>query len=353
MANRYLTPLGVAVIVATIALLIPVHAAAQGGSGSRDDRTASRTPWGDPDLQGVWTTDWERSVPFERPDEFGERAELTAEEIATRAEAETTSLADNKETRPQRTGSTEAGPEHWYEFGKEVSSRTSLVVEPPDGRIPSLTLGAQARQIDPTTRLGFVGGSMTDGPYDGPEDLHLADRCITRGYPQTLAPSAYNNGFQIVQSPGYVAILYERLHEYRIIPLDGRPQLTPAVRHIFGDSRGYWDGDTLVVEVTNFSDKTTYSGPLLSLDPENYRGSGSTLRLVERYSRVDDDTVRIEVTIDDPTTWTKPWTFAVNGIHDPNYWQVFEYACHEGNYGMTNILSAARNLEKAAAEGSR
>ena len=332
---------------------MPSWAVAQAGPSSRDDRTNPRTPWGDPDLQGVWTTDWERSVQFERPTDLGERAELTAEEIATRAEGEAISLSDDRDARPQRTGSTEAGPEHWYEFGKETSSRTSLIIDPPDGRIPSLTLGAQARQIDPRTPLGFVGGSMTDGPYNGPEDLHLADRCITRGYPQTLAPSAYNNGFQIVQNPGYVAILYERLHEHRIIPLDGRPQLTPDIRQIFGDSRGHWDGDTLVVEVTNFSDQTTYSGPPFSTDPENFRGSGSTRRLVERYTRVDDNTVRIEVTIDDPTTWTRPWTFAVNGKHDPDYWQVFEYACHEGNYGMTNILSAARNLEKAAVEGDK
>ena len=346
MADRRLTPAGVGIIVATIALLTPVYAAAQGGSGSRDDWTTPRMPWRDPDLQGVWTTDWERSVPFERPTEFGERAELTAEEIAARAEREEAALADDG---PRREGST-SPPEHWYEFGKDVSPRTSLVVDPPDGRIPPLTLGAQARQVDPTTRLGFVGGSMTDGPYNGPEDLHLADRCITRGYPQTLVPSSYNNGFQIVQSPGYVTILYERLHEHRIIPLDGRHQLTPDIRQIFGDSRGHWDGDTLVVEVTNFSDQTTYAGPPFTADPASYRGSGSTRRLVERYTRVDDDTVRIEVTIDDPTTWTTRWTFVVNGKQDPDYWQVFEYACHEGNYTMTNILSAARNLEKAAAQ---
>ena len=171
MADRYLTPVGVAIIVAMVALLMPIHAVAQGGSGSRDDWATPQTPWGDPDLQGVWTTDWERSVPFERPTELGERAELTAEEIAARAEGEAISLADDRNTRPKRSGSTEAGPEHWYEFGREVSPRTSLIVDPPDGRIPPLTFGAQARQIDPRTRLGFVGGSMTDGPYNGPEDL--------------------------------------------------------------------------------------------------------------------------------------------------------------------------------------
>ena len=341
MANRHLSPLGVAVILAAITLLIPAHVAAQPGSGSRDNNTTPRTPWGDPDLQGVWTTDWERSVPFERPTEFGEQEELTPEEIASRAEREEIALADEKDTRRARPGSPGAGPEHWYEFGKETSPRTSLVVDPPDGRLPPLTLGAQTRQIDPSTRVPFAGGSQSGGPFNGPEDLHLADRCITRGLPHTWQPSAYNNGFQIVQSPGYVALLFERLHEHRIIPLDGRSQLTPSIGQIFGDSRGYWDGDTLVVEVTNFSDQT------------NYRGSGATRHLIERYTRVEDQTVRVEITIDDPATWTKPWTMVLNGKHDPDYWQVFEYACHEGNYGMTNILSAARNLEKAAAGGGK
>ena len=182
---------------------------------------------------------------------------------------------------------------------------------------------------------------MGGGPYNGPEDLHLADRCITRGLPQTWYPSAYNNGFQIVQSPGYVAVLYERLHEHRIIPLDGRDPINSNIGQWFGDSRGHWEGDTLVVAVTNFSDQT------------NYRGSGSTRRLIEKYTRVDQDTVRVSITIDDPTTWTQPWTTAITGKRDPDYWQVFEYACHEGNYGMTNILSAARNLEKQARGSER
>ena len=326
-----------AALAATIVLAAAAGAAAQGAAAA-DAWTTPLTPWGDPDLQGVWTTDWERSVPVERPAGFGQRADLSAAEIAARADDEARRAADDKADRNRRPDDPEAGPEHWYEFGDRVSPRTSLIVDPPDGRIPALTLGAQTRYVDPGSRLGFVGGSMGDGPFDGPEDLHLADRCITRGLPQTWFPSAYNNGFQIVQSPGYVAVLYERLHEHRIIPLDGRPPLTPAVGLWFGDSRGRWEGDTLVVEVANFSDRT------------NFRGSGATRRLIERYARVDADTVRVEITIDDPATWTRPWTAVVNGVHDPDYWQVFEYACHEGNYGMTNILSAARNLEKAAAE---
>ena len=186
----------------------------------------------------------------------------------------------------------------------QPSARTSLIVEPPDGRIPPLTLGAQTREIDPNSILGFVGGAFDGGPLDGPEDLNLGERCITRGLPHTWFPSVYNNGFQIVQSPGYVAVLYERLHEHRLIPLDGRAPLTADIRQWFGDSRGHWNGDTLVVEVTNFSDRT------------NYKGAGSTLRLVERYTRVDADTIQVAITVEDPSTWTRPWTFVMTGKRD-------------------------------------
>jgi hypothetical protein len=344
MADRHRAPC-VAVIVATFALVIPVRAVTQDGSNWRNDWTTHRTPWGDPDLQGVWTTDSEQSVPLERPAEFGNRTELTAEQLAKRVQREKQALAN-------------ASPLIPWEYDQHVSRRTSLIIDPPDGRIPAVTPGAKARAVDPRTLLGFVGGSFTAGPFNGPEDLNLADRCITRGLPQTWQPSAYNNGFQIVQSPGFVAILYERLHESRVIPLDGRS--APNIGQIFGISRGHWDGDTLVVEVTNFSDQTTYTGrgfpttgtTARTADSNNY-GSGSTRRLVERYTRVDADTVRVEVTIDDPTTWAMPWTFAVNGRRDPDYWQIFEYACHEGNYGMTNILSGARAEERAAAGGGR
>ena len=292
----------------------------------------ARTPWGDPDLQGIYTTDAERSVPMERPARFGERTELTPEEFAARAGTEARLARDDKEDGPPRD---ETGPKHWFEFADQPSARTSLINDPPDGRIPPLTLGAQTREVDPNSILGFVGGAFDGGPLDGPEDFNLGERCITRGLPHTWFPSVYNNGFQIVQSPGHVAILYERLHEHRLIPLDGRAPLTAGIRQWFGDSRGYWDGDTLVVEVANFSDRT------------NYKGAGATLRLVERYTRVDADTIEAAITIDDPATWTRPWTFMMTGKRDPTYWQIFEYACHEANYGLSNILSIQRNLEKA------
>ena len=214
------------------------------------------------------------------------------------------------------------------------------MIDPPNGRIPPYTAEAQKRVVRAGTELGFVGGSFGKGPYNGPEDLALTDRCITRGLPQTWFPSEYNNGFQIVQSADYVTIFYERLHEARVIPLDGRPHLTGQVRQWIGDSRGRWDGNTLVVDVSNFGEQTAF------------RKSSSTLHLTERYTRADADTVRVEVTVDDPSTWARPWTFAVTGKTDPAYWQIFEYACHEGNYGMRNMLSGARAKEKAAGEAA-
>jgi hypothetical protein len=295
--------------------------------------TVPRTPWGHPDLQGIWTTDEEIGVPMERPAAFGNRAVLTDEEVAKRAEQRR-----KRAQAPPRPGSTGAGPEHWYEGSEDAARRTSLIVDPPDGRMPPYTSEAKARVTDPRTVLGFKPGvgSMGEGPFDGPEDLHLADRCITRGLPQTWVPSQYNNGFHIVQNKDYVAIYPERLHEARVIPVNGRPPLPSAIRQWIGDSRGRWEGDTLVVEVTNFSNRTSYER------------SGDTLRLVERYKRIAPDTLRVEITVDDPTTWTKPWTFAVTGKRDASYWQIFEYACHEGNYGMFNILSGARAQERAS-----
>ena len=342
MAYRHPVVLGVAVLAA-VALLAPAVVAQQGGSASDDAWSTPKTPWGHPDLQGVWTTDWERSVPFQRPEDLGERPELTSEEIAARAADEARALADEKDERNTRAGDPEAGPEHWYEFGDHTSPRTSLIVQPANGRMPPKTLGGATRQIDPTSPLGFVGGSMGDGPWNGPEDLHLADRCITRGLPQTWIPSAYNNGFQIVQHPDHVAILYERLHEHRLIPLDGRPHLDASVRQWFGDSRGRWEGDTLVVETTNYSDRV------------NFRGSRDGLRLVERFTRSGPDGIRVEFTVSDPQAWSRDWTVTVNARTDASYWQIFEYACHEANYGMFNILSGSRAQEaQAAAEaGSR
>jgi hypothetical protein len=314
------------------------QAPAANRAGGPSGWTAPRTPWGHPDLQGVWTTDAEIGVPLERPVDLGTKAVLTDEEFTRRAEALERQYEDNKEDRGRQVGN-EQGPVHWYEGGKQVSRRTSLVIDPPNGRIPDYTAEAKTRVVPKGTELGFVGGSFGNGPYDGPEDLALTDRCITRGLPQTWFPSEYNNGFQIVQSRDYLTIFHERLHEARVIPLDGRPHLNASIGQWFGDSRARWEGDTLVVEVANLSDRTTFR-----------KAFGSKMRLTERITRIDPETVKVVVTVNDPTTWTQPWTFEVTGKKDPNYWQIFEYACHEGNYGMTNMLSGARAEEREAAK---
>jgi hypothetical protein len=298
-----------------------------------------RTPWGHPDLQGVWTTDAEVSVPLERPKEFGDRAFLTAAELADRAALEKKLSRDDPNDRDTfRLGPVGDGPEHWFEWAARPSARTSLIVDPPDGRIPPWTPDAQQRRVDPRriASYGERAGSTAGGPFDGPEDLSLADRCVTRGLPNIWLPQVYNNGFQIVQSQEFVAIHYERLHEARIIPLDGRSHLTQNIRQWIGDSRGHWEGDTLVVDVANFSERTSF------------RRSGDRLHLTERYVRIDRETVRVEITIDDPTTWTRPWTIAVTGKKDPAYSMIYEYACHEGNYSLANILRGARAHERAA-----
>jgi hypothetical protein len=342
MRNRWLSWIGVVVIAPSLATVYGARASQSPTTTDDVSRySAPRTPWGHPDFQGVWTTDAEIGVPVERPVELGTKAVLTDEEFAQRAQALKKRYEDNKEDRKApRQGDPEAGPEHWYEGSKHASRRTSLVIDPPNGRMPEYTAEARQRVVPKGTELGFVGGSFGKGPFNGPEDLALTDRCITRGLPQTWFPSEYNNGFQIVQSPDYVTIYHERLHEARVIPLDGRPHLSSNIGQWMGDSRGRWEGDTLVVEVTNFG-RTTF------------RKAGSALRVTERFTRVDPETVKVEVTITDPTTWTRPWTFAVTGKKDPSYWQIFEYACHEGNYGMSNILSGARAEEKAAAKAAK
>jgi len=334
MKHRWLTLIGAALVA--LASTLGAQAPQSANTNAPSKGSVPRTPWGHPDLQGVWTTDGEVGVPVERPVELGTKAVLTDEEFAKRAADLKKRNADNKADRRVREGDTEAGPEHWYELGKEMSRRTSLIIDPPNGRVPDYTAEAKTRVVPKGTELGFVGGSFGKGPYDGPEDMALTDRCITRGLPQTWFPSQYNNGFQIVQTPDSVTILQERLHEARVIPIDGRPHLPSNVRQWLGDSRGRWEGDTLVVEVTNFSDQTTF------------RKSGSTRVLTERYTRTDPNTVKVEITINDPTTWTTPWTFAVTGKKDENYWQIFEYACHEGNYGMRNMLSGQRAADKVA-----
>ena len=321
-----------ALAAVTVASLVLAAAMSQAQTTVKTP-TAWRTAWGHPDLQGIWTTDAEILVPFERPAEFGERPSLNEEELAKReADTRRRALEDKADRRP---GSALGTPAHWFEIGNGLSARTSLIVDPPNGRMPPLTAEGAKRVIDPRRETGLMGGDGTEA-LNGPEDTGLASRCITRGVPETWIPSIYNNGFQIVQTSEYVAILYERYHETRVIPLDGRPHVDQHIRQWIGDSRGRWEGNTLVVDVTNFSDKA------------RFKGSGETLHVVERFTRIDADTVNVAVTVEDQTRWTRPWRFEVNGKKHAEY-RIFEMACHEGNYTMSHMLSAARAQEKIAA----
>jgi hypothetical protein len=291
--------------------------------------TQSRTPWGDPDLQGVWR--YESAIPLERPARFEGREQLTDAEVAqiqkVEQEQAAQRLAGAEGAAVGRRSVSESpirGNEYnsfWQDHGRprQASKRTSLVVDPPDGRVPALTAEGQQRATARAAR-----------GYDSWADRSLWERCITRGLP--MVPGPYNNNYQILQTPDHVVILHEMIHDARIIPLDGRPHVGSGIRQWFGDSRGRWEGNTLVVSTMNFTDKA------------NFRGSTDGLHLIERFTRVDANSVKYEFTIDDPTTFTKKWTVAIpmTGTDE----QIYEYACHEGNYGMVNLLNGARIQEK-------
>jgi hypothetical protein len=300
---------------------------------SAADYKAPRMPWGDPDLQGVWSSAAELSVPFERNPSFGDRLVLTDQEFEQRlkqtaAQLETDNAEFAVETADTRNagavGSATSPPPHWLERS-ETSRRTSLVIDPPDGRVPPMTEEGRRRVAATPPALG-------NGPFDGPEQMSMWVRCIARGIPSTMFPTVYNANTRIVQGPGYVGITYEMIHDTRVIPTDGRPHARPSVRQFNGDSSARWEGDTLVVDATNFTNRLPY------------RGSSAALHLIERFRRVDRDSLRYEVTVDDPQTWTRPWTAALDLKRQTG--GMFEYACHEGNYSMLNILTGSRAADK-------
>ena len=290
---------------------------------------AARTPWGDPDLQGVW--DYKTITPLERPAAMGDRQFLNEEEVA-RLEGNAAKRLDSPPD--ENTPANLVHAPYMTDPGRKVDEdhRTSLIVDPPDGRIPSLTPDAQRR-------LASRRAGGRDGGTDGPEQRSSLERCITWGLPTSILPGLYNNNIRILQGPGYVTITHEMVHDTRVIPLDGRAPLSPKMHQWFGDSRGHWDGNTLVVETANFSDKT------------NYRGAGATLHMVERFTRTGKNGVDYRLTVDDLTTWTKPWTVELRMRTSEG--DLYEYACHEGNYGLHNILEAARDEEAAAAKSAK
>ncbi len=288
-----------------------------------------RTPDGQPDLQGVWTNP--TITPFERPVALGSKAVLSDQEIAA---AEKKAAETNVDKPPAR-GDVGTYNEVWFDRGTKVVStrQTSLVVDPPDGRVP-LKASAEAKR-------DYDQAHSTDS-Y---EYMSVWDRCITRGVPGGMFPAAYNNAYQIIQSPGYVTILYEMIHETRIIPVDNSPHLPAGVREWNGDSRGRWEGNTLVVDITNFNGKgwmgTAGSAGRLKGIPES-----EALHVVERFTRTDENTILYRVTIDDPNEYTAPWKVEIPLVRDPEY-KIYEYACHEGNEAVANVLRAAREKDQA------
>jgi len=316
---------------AALAITASVQSIAQTNRGST---WSARTSWGDPDLQGEWTTEGEYGVPLERPAQFGTRPFLSDAEYAKRLEdvrvRDERDLARVDVLSGKVEGANAPIP-HWREYNT-TSRRTSLVIDPPDGRLPART--PTARPI-PVQRCGSLLGGE---PCDSYDEYGLGVRCIVHGggFPDAMIPAVYNANMRITQAPGYVAITYELIHDTRIIPIETpaskRPPLSPKIRMYMGDARGRWDGTTLVVETTN-------------LKAAN-RGSSPGLRLTERFTRTSRDAIQYQVTFSDPATWTAPWTAALDMKSRPDNAGVFEYACHEGNQGMSNMLSAARALER-------
>ena len=338
---RYLL---VAVIV--IAALAPLQAGAQApkAAPAAAPKTAPaakawappKTPWGAPDMQGTWTSDDCIGTPMQRPANLGDRLYYTEKELAERE----TTLARQAENDKQEFVGANARvgtgpPGHWGERARRPCKQTSLVVDPPNGRTPDILPEARTRPIPD-------GAGNNNPKADSWEDFSYYIRCITRGVTGSIFPVIYGNGQQIVQAPGYVTILQEMVHEARVIPLDGRPHASSNIRTYMGDPRGHWEGNTLVVETTNFiGNKTGIGGN------GNGTPTSDALKLTERYTRVDPNTITYEVTVDDPKTYTKPFKVAFPITQEPGY-QNFEYACHEGNYAMFDSLSGARAQEKAA-----
>jgi hypothetical protein len=341
MSHRFHTSLGGLAVVIAVAMLAPVPVAGQSAPSAAKATVVPRTPDGRPDLQGIW--DYRTITPLERPKELGTKEFFTDLEAANFEKDE--NRRQNRDLIDPKQGGVNypAGGvvpynEFWYERGDKVvkSKRTSLIVDPPDGRLPAMTPDGQKKAA---LRAAAARDNQLGRPRaDSWEDRPLQERCIlgaNAGPPMT--PGAYNNNFHLFQTADYVVLLTEMVHDARIVPMDGRPHL--SIRQWKGDSRGRWEGDTLVVETRNFKRETSLAG------------SSENTHLIERFTRTDANTLLYEFTVEDPSMWTRPWTAVIPMLksEDP----IYEYACHEGNHAMIGILAGARADEKAAEEGAK
>jgi hypothetical protein len=369
MSNRSLVLLRAALAAVVVTALAAVPAA-QTANTAKNTYKAPRTADGHPDLQGIWNNTV--STPLERPATFAGKDRLTTEELKQRT-VQAQRSRDNRDRRDQKEGSvTDVGRAYnafWFPVPGDPIDRTSLIVDPPDGRVPPLTPAALKRFADYSAKLGRFASAAnpagrndievedgTEGGVDGrgtradhPEDRRLSERCLIFGGVPRL-PGGYNNHLRIVQSRDHVVIELEQIHDARIIPLDGRPHIPSTVRQWLGDPRGRWEGETLVVETTNFNNKNPF------------RGSFENLQLIERFTRTGPNTIMYSMTVSDPTTFTRSWTAewpytnlkalvgGVDGVTSP---EMYEYACHEGNIGLVGQLSGARAMEKKAGEQSK
>ena len=329
---------------AALAALLLVPAAVAG-------QDAPRTPWGDPDLQGTYTN--KTTTPLERPEALGDKEFLSAEEVASQEQARVERNRELLLAAPRRTvagGNVGGYNNFWLDGGTRPTGRTSLIVDPPTGRLPMRTSAAADR------KMAHDAAFPVDGPFDSWEDLELNDRCLVWSAGPPMLPSAYNNNFMIMQAPGYVAIYVEMIHDFRIIPIDGRGHLPTGIRQWHGDARGRWEGDTLVVETTNLR-RTEANAGAVGGDPVLLRMANGrdddTITVTERFTRVDSGTVHYEFTVDDPTHFTQSFSgeFPFTAFPPDELPFLFEYACHEGNYSMTNILGGERARELTNDDG--
>jgi hypothetical protein len=325
---------------AVFALAVAATASAQ---TAKPNGGLARTPWGDPDLQGTW--DYWTFTPLERPQEFAGKPTLTDAEHADLVKRLSKQAAAVDERGPAAGDTGGYSQEAWTDRARGTAlKQTSLIISPEDGRLPPLTPDAQKKAAAHAAAGGHPVRMRTDGVGDAdPEDRGLAERCLlgfSTGPP--FQPGGYNNNVQIVQTPGYVMLLLEMNHDARIIPMDSRPHLPSTMETWLGDSRGRWEGNTLVVESRNFSSKVAAFSARIGASGKEY-GSAENLRLVERFTRVDANTLQYEFTVNDPSTFTKPFTgrFPMRLTDE----MIYEYACHEGNYGLQNIMRGGRTAE--------